>query len=198
MQSNGGNMTIGNKVILSAAIGGTAEALGGGKPARRNDSGGGFSNGAVTGAYVMMFNHLMHITQDPPKKNGNNKKSATEVPAAVAASIQIISEGGQGIMNQSQAITKALSVETEVLETGLDFSKELGIIGKYGKFLKCAGYVGSAVSFADTEYQYQKEIITRSQANIEQASNVIGLIPVVGAAWSAGWWFGKNYGFSTW
>ncbi|MFW6248697.1 MAG: hypothetical protein ACOC4J_02890 [Bacteroidota bacterium] len=33
---------------MSAAIGGTAEALGGGK----------FANGAVTGAYVMMFNHL--------------------------------------------------------------------------------------------------------------------------------------------
>jgi ABC-type xylose transport system permease subunit len=49
MQSNGDNMGIGDKVILSAVIGGTAEALGGGK----------FANGAVTGAYVMMFNHLM-------------------------------------------------------------------------------------------------------------------------------------------
>ena len=44
------NMSIGVKVAMSAAIGGTAEALGGGK----------FANGAVTGAYVMMFNHLMH------------------------------------------------------------------------------------------------------------------------------------------
>jgi hypothetical protein len=33
---------------MSGAIGGTAEVLGGGK----------FANGAVTGAYVMMFNHL--------------------------------------------------------------------------------------------------------------------------------------------
>ena len=59
MQSNGGNMGIGDKVILSAAIGGTAEALGGGKFARHSDSEGGFANGTVTGAYVMMFNHLM-------------------------------------------------------------------------------------------------------------------------------------------
>jgi hypothetical protein len=37
----------GVKIMISAAIGGTAEALGGGK----------FANGAVTGAYVMMLNH---------------------------------------------------------------------------------------------------------------------------------------------
>jgi hypothetical protein len=35
---------------MSAVIGGTAEALGGGK----------FANGSVIGAYVMMFNHLGH------------------------------------------------------------------------------------------------------------------------------------------
>ncbi|NOU45787.1 MAG: hypothetical protein HOO86_01850 [Bacteroidales bacterium] len=37
-----------SKITLSAVIGGTAESLGGGK----------FANGAVTGAYVMMLNHL--------------------------------------------------------------------------------------------------------------------------------------------
>jgi len=45
MQSNDGNMSLGAKVTMSAVIGGTAEKLGGGK----------FANGAVTGAYVMMF-----------------------------------------------------------------------------------------------------------------------------------------------
>jgi RHS repeat-associated protein len=56
----GANMDIGSKVALSAALGGTAEVLGGGK----------FANGAVTGAYVMMFNHLMEQTppDDPPRK----------------------------------------------------------------------------------------------------------------------------------
>ncbi len=48
MMKYGANMDIGAKVAVSAALGGTAEALGGGK----------FANGAVTGAYVMMFNHL--------------------------------------------------------------------------------------------------------------------------------------------
>jgi len=43
-------MTYTEKTEIAAVIGGTAEALGGGK----------FANGAVTGAYVMMLNHLMH------------------------------------------------------------------------------------------------------------------------------------------
>ncbi len=48
MQTNAPNMSKGTQVALAAVIGGTAEALGGGK----------FANGAVTGAYVMMLNHL--------------------------------------------------------------------------------------------------------------------------------------------
>ena len=48
IQANADNMSLGAKVSMSAVIGGTAEKLGGGK----------FANGAVTGAYVMMFNHL--------------------------------------------------------------------------------------------------------------------------------------------
>jgi hypothetical protein len=50
MQSYGGNMTFTEKTAIAAVIGGTAEALGGGK----------FANGAVTGAFVMAYNHLMH------------------------------------------------------------------------------------------------------------------------------------------
>ena len=55
VSSLGGSMIQGSqklgyveKVLIAAAIGGTAEKLGGGK----------FANGAVTGAYVMMFNHM--------------------------------------------------------------------------------------------------------------------------------------------
>jgi hypothetical protein len=44
------NMGIGAKVAVSAAIGGTAEVLGVGK----------FANGAITGAFVGLFNHAMH------------------------------------------------------------------------------------------------------------------------------------------
>ncbi|MCK9271842.1 MAG: hypothetical protein WC271_16040 [Bacteroidales bacterium] len=60
----GANMDIGSKIALSAALGGTAEVLGGGK----------FANGAVTGAYVMMFNHLMH----PPQTGGTPRKLADD------------------------------------------------------------------------------------------------------------------------
>ena len=66
----GSGMRSGTKIALLAVIGGTAEALGGGKPARlcRNNAlanariirRGGVANGAVTGAYVMMLNQLMH------------------------------------------------------------------------------------------------------------------------------------------
>lgn len=49
MQSNGGNMGIGDKVIMSAVIGGTAEALEGGK----------FSNGAVTGDFKNLYFPIM-------------------------------------------------------------------------------------------------------------------------------------------
>ena len=45
------------KVIASSIVGGTASVLGGGK----------FANGAITGAYVMLFNEMMH------QKDGNTK-----------------------------------------------------------------------------------------------------------------------------
>ena len=67
LHANGANMTGAEKIALSAAIGGTAEALGGGK----------FANGAVTGAYVMAWNHMMHEVGDSkPIPDG---KSAIQV-----------------------------------------------------------------------------------------------------------------------
>jgi len=68
--ANSPNMKIAEKIALSAVIGGAAEKLGGGK----------FANGAVTGAYVMMFNHL---AQHKPKSKGlleySTKKDAYEI-----------------------------------------------------------------------------------------------------------------------
>jgi len=58
--ANSPNMKIAEKIALSVVIGGTAEKLGGGK----------FANGAVTGAYVMMFNHLMAQAQDIGGRDG--------------------------------------------------------------------------------------------------------------------------------
>jgi len=54
MQANEPNMCKGAQVALAAVIGGTAEALGGSK----------FANGAVTGAYVMMLNHLQQHVEE--------------------------------------------------------------------------------------------------------------------------------------
>lgn len=48
VNGNDGNMSSVEKIAISAVIGGTAEALSGGK----------FANGAVTGAYVMALNHM--------------------------------------------------------------------------------------------------------------------------------------------
>jgi hypothetical protein len=49
------------KVACAAALGGTIEEIGGGK----------FANGAITGAYGMLFNELMHENEEgvPPGKN---------------------------------------------------------------------------------------------------------------------------------
>ena len=84
MQTNAPNMSKGAQVALAAVIGGTAEALGGGKPARlcRNNAlanariirRGGVANGAVTGAYVMMLNHLAYQGDGGDPQKGNEKQ----------------------------------------------------------------------------------------------------------------------------
>jgi len=61
MQSGGVNMSVAGKIVVSAAIGGTAEALGGGKFAHRNDSGRGFSNGVVTGTTVFTLRDSVQL-----------------------------------------------------------------------------------------------------------------------------------------
>jgi hypothetical protein len=66
------SMTFTEKTAIAAVIGGTAEALGGGKPACRSGNAGRFANGAVTGAFVMMLNHLMH--DEPEGKNIPSKE----------------------------------------------------------------------------------------------------------------------------
>lgn len=71
IQANGANMTGVEKIAISAAIGGTAEVLGGGK----------FANGAVTGAYVMALNHMGHGNDsgDNEKVENYHKETQREV-----------------------------------------------------------------------------------------------------------------------
>jgi RHS repeat-associated protein len=74
MQTNIGKMSTGAQVVMSAVIGGTAEKLGGGK----------FANGAVTGAYVMMFNHLMEQGDKAPSRKWMEKKAKEIIEFAKA------------------------------------------------------------------------------------------------------------------
>ena len=53
---------------MAAALGGTVETIGGGK----------FSNGAVTGAFVYLLNHMAHETKDPPKGDPEVKEKPKE------------------------------------------------------------------------------------------------------------------------
>ena len=86
MQSNSGNMTIGDKVILSAVIGGTAEALGGGK----------FANGAVTGAYVYLLNHAAHKWHPTRESAANAARTRTEITGNEASYMVYKDECGDG------------------------------------------------------------------------------------------------------
>ncbi len=88
MQANAGNMSTGAQVTMSAVIGGTAEKLGGGK----------FANGAVTGAYVMMFNHLGHEGdgENPQKESSKQKLSLKDkdLPQKLIEEMKVINEKG--------------------------------------------------------------------------------------------------------
>ena len=81
------------KITISAAIGGTAEALGGGK----------FANGAVTGAYVMALNHMREQIQDKRQRSGPSKEwlenKANEAIEAEKAKIDNWIKGGGGSTN---------------------------------------------------------------------------------------------------
>ena len=51
------------QLVTAAVVGGTASELGGGK----------FANGAVTGAYTMLFNHMAHRPEGDPRKQITDK-----------------------------------------------------------------------------------------------------------------------------
>ena len=84
-------MSVAGQVIISGAIGGTAEALGGGK----------FANGAVTGAYVMMFNHL----------SGSGDKNEEQIALIELPEIEIMADGIYFINDKGEKVWWA-SIET--------------------------------------------------------------------------------------
>ena len=64
--------------------------------------------------------------------------------------------------------------------------------------MKYGGFVTGAYGIADKFSQYKSQKINKTELIVEQISNLIGLIPLYGTAWSIGWNLGKEYGPSTW
>ena len=92
-------MSSGLSIAVGATLGGTAEALGGGK----------FANGAITGAFVVLFNHLaQHGGGNDPTKDGggyvNSRKEGLEFIEKEAMNEQVEvsmfeTEGGEFFVN---------------------------------------------------------------------------------------------------
>ncbi len=61
------------QVFIGAAMGGTAEALGGGS----------FANGAITWAYVVLFNHLNHSPQNLGATRSVNKAQRNRIKGLI-------------------------------------------------------------------------------------------------------------------
>ena len=71
----------GGRVLASSVVGGTASAIGGGK----------FANGAITGAYVMLFNEMMHQEED---KKTQEEQQKDGVGKAIGNFIRKLDRGG--------------------------------------------------------------------------------------------------------
>jgi len=76
--------------------------------------------------------------------------------------------------------------------TSLKVPKGLKIVGKYG------GWAFTLYGAYDINNQWSNNEISTGTMMIEQVSNGIGAIPVVGTGWSIGWNLGKSWGPSTW
>ena len=89
------------RMLRSGQVGGTAEAPGGGKPVRPGR--GGFANGAATGAYVMMFNHLWNEIQ-----KRRTEKMLEDIVNTLGITSTAIDEGMQLILVSDLELRQAL------------------------------------------------------------------------------------------
>ncbi|MFW5872520.1 MAG: hypothetical protein ACOCVN_00890 [bacterium] len=107
MELTGQNIVVDNRklsfagVTISAVIGGIAEKLGRGKPVRPGR--GGFANGAVTGAYVMMFNHVGNEIQ-----KRRTEKMLEDIVNTLGITSTAIDEGMQLILVSDLELRQAL------------------------------------------------------------------------------------------
>jgi RHS repeat-associated protein len=77
-------------------------------------------------------------------------------------------------------------------KTPLKIPKSIKFLSKYG------GFVLSVYGYYDVHQQWRNGEISTGKMIIEQGSNAVGSVPVIGTAWTIGWNFGKRYGPSTW
>ena len=149
------NSNIG-KVAASSVVGGTASVLGGGK----------FANGAITGAYVMLFNEMRHPDDEKPKKG--NKSSTVEVAGEVVGQADLsyntaldnatkVSRSAKvfgKILSGLSIVTDGLTVRKQYKEGGIDnispvdaTSLGSGIVGIASEGLSYIGIGGRIVYF---------------------------------------------------
>ena len=79
------------KVVSSSIVGGTASVIGGGK----------FANGAITGAYVMLFNCMQHpesdVSSSNPKDEGMNALDWAQTGLDVVGLVPVFGEIADGL-----------------------------------------------------------------------------------------------------
>ena len=131
MDKNRGDMTVIEKIAISAAIGGTAEALGGGK----------FANGAVTGAFVYLLNHLAHSTQ----REIARKKIIEDIANLTGLSTTVIEESMKfAYITTDQLRDELLAAgnSTKQVDEVLSRTAKTGGIARIGSRLLFYGQVG--------------------------------------------------------
>jgi len=109
------------KVLASSVVGGTASVLGGGK----------FANGAITGAYVMLFNFMQH-PDEPQKKGRFGEVNEVEFDALKEYYAIVVSESGNNIDEAAaigSVIMNRLAHKGKTLEG--DFISHIGGKGQF-------------------------------------------------------------------
>ena len=125
IEKYGSGMSRAVKVAANAVIGGTAEELGGGK----------FANGAITGAFSMLFNDLMH--QEPPEKEKKDMWKIGELTYASDEALKqyiaiVAGESGNDLLEAAgigSVIMNRLNLKKATL-TG-DFVSLIGGVAQY-------------------------------------------------------------------
>ena len=123
-------MSVAGQVIISGAIGGTAEALGGGK----------FANGAVTGAYVMMFNHL-HNEMEQRKQERQIERALTSA-GVVFKGLESGMKASYLSLDQMRDVMIASGKPTAKIEALLMRDATIGGVARIGGHLLFWGQAG--------------------------------------------------------